>query len=109
MFRAHFRSGLVSRGQLQIIIVDSRHCREAPGNYEVKLGNCGDIGTGTKSKWYRYPSVVGEPVKFWYRYHTNLYRYRNAIFAGFKRNFDLGVRARLSFDSHFEITNVDCI
>ena len=48
MFRAHFRSGLVSRGQLQIIAVDSRHCQEAPGNYEVKLGNCGDIGTGTK-------------------------------------------------------------
>ena len=49
MFRAHFRSGLVSRGQLQIIAVNSRHCREAPGSYEVKLGNCGDIGTGTKS------------------------------------------------------------
>ena len=47
MFRAHFRSGLVSRGQLQIITVNSRRCREAPGNYEVKLGNCGDIGTGT--------------------------------------------------------------
>ena len=49
MFRAHFRSGLVSRGQLQIIAVNSRHYREAPGNYEVKWGNCGDIGTGTKS------------------------------------------------------------
>ena len=49
MFCAHFRSGLVSRGQLQIIVVDSRRCQEASGNYEVKLGNCGDIGTGTKS------------------------------------------------------------
>ena len=49
MFHAHFHSGLVSKGQLQIIIVDSRHCREAPSNYEVKLGNCGDIDTGTKS------------------------------------------------------------
>ena len=79
MFRAHFRSGLVSRGKLQIIDVDSKHCREAPGSYEVNLGNCGDIGidtklggtnthmqfkiqwslgTGTKSVWYRYPSAV---------------------------------------------------
>ena len=79
MFRAHFCSGLVSKGQLQIIAVDSRHCREALGSYEVKLGNCGDIGTGaksvgtdthmqfkiqwslgtsTKSVWYRYPSAV---------------------------------------------------
>ena len=41
-------------------------------------------------------------MKFWYRY-------QHVIFAGFKRNFDLGARARLSFDSHFEITNVDCI
>ena len=49
MFRAHFRSGLVSRGQLHIIIVDSKGCQEAPGSYEVKLGNCGHIGTGTKS------------------------------------------------------------
>ena len=49
MFRAHFRSGLVSRGQLQIIVVDSRRCREVPGSYEVKWGNCGDIGIGTKS------------------------------------------------------------
>ena len=47
--RAHFCIGLVSRGQLQIIVVNSRRCREAPGSYEVKLGNCGDIGTGTKS------------------------------------------------------------
>ena len=47
--RAHFRIGLVSRGQLQIIAVDSRRCREAPGSYEVKLDNCGDIGTSTKS------------------------------------------------------------
>ena len=79
MFRAHFRSGLVSKGQLQIIVVDSKRCREAPDSYEVKLGNCGDIGTGTKSgststhmqfkiqgnlgtdtksMWYRYPSAV---------------------------------------------------
>ena len=49
MFRAHFRSGLVSKGQLQIIVVDSRRYREAPSSYVVKLGNCGDIGTGTKS------------------------------------------------------------
>ena len=49
MFRAHFCSGLVSRGELQIIVVDSRRCREAPGNYEVKLGNCGDISTCTNS------------------------------------------------------------
>ena len=49
MFRAHFRSGLVSRRQLQIIIVNSRRCQEAPSSYEVELGNCGDIGTGTKS------------------------------------------------------------
>ena len=49
MFHAHFRGGLVSRGQLQIIVVDSRRCREALGSYEVKLGNCGDIGTDTKS------------------------------------------------------------
>ena len=48
-------------------------------------------------------------MRFWYRYHTNWYLYRNAIFAGFKRNFDLGARVRSSFDSHFEITNVDCI
>ena len=41
-------------------------------------------------------------MRFWYQY-------RNAIFVGFKRNFDLGARARSSFDSHFEITNVDCI
>ena len=47
MFRAHFCSRLVSKGQLQIITVDSRRCREALGSYEVKLGNCGDIGTGT--------------------------------------------------------------
>ena len=79
MFRAHFRSGLVSRGQLQIIVVDSRHCQEALSSYEVKLGNCGDIGTGTnsggtgthmqfkiqwslgtgtKSVWYQYPNAV---------------------------------------------------
>ena len=49
VFHAHFRSGLVSRRQLQIIAVKSRRCREAPGSYEAKLGNCGDIGTGTKS------------------------------------------------------------
>ena len=49
MFRAHFCSGLVPKGQLHIITVDSRHCREAPGSHGVKLGNCGDIGTGTKS------------------------------------------------------------
>ena len=49
MFCAHFRRGLVSRGQLQIIVVDSRCCQEAQDSYEVKLGNCGDIGTGTKS------------------------------------------------------------
>ena len=49
MFRAHFHSGLVPKGQLQIIAVNSRHCREAPSSHEVKLGNCGDIGTGTKS------------------------------------------------------------
>ena len=48
MFRAHFHSGLVSRGQLQIIVVDSICCQEAQGSYEVKLGNCGDIGTDTK-------------------------------------------------------------
>ena len=48
MFCAHFRSVLVSRGQLQIIAVDSKCSREASGSYEVKLGNCGDIGTGTK-------------------------------------------------------------
>ena len=79
MFCEHFRSGLVSRGQLQIIVVDSRRCRKAPGSDEVKLGNCGDIGTGTnsggsgthiqfkiqwslgtgtKSVWYRYPSAI---------------------------------------------------
>ena len=50
MFHAHFRSSLVSRGQLQIIVVDSRHYREASGNYEVKLGNCGDIGIGIGTK-----------------------------------------------------------
>ena len=49
MFRAHFRSSLVSKGQLHIIAVDSRRCQEAPGSYEMKLGNCGDNGTGTKS------------------------------------------------------------
>ena len=49
MFRAHFRSSLVSKGQLHIIVVNSRRHWEAPGSYEVKLGNCGDIGTGTKS------------------------------------------------------------
>ena len=37
-------------------------------------------------------------MQFWYRYHTNWYRYQHAIFVGFKRNFDLGARARLSFD-----------
>ena len=79
MFCEHFCSGLVSKGQLQIIAFDSRHCREASGSYEVKLGNCGDIGTGTKSVgtgthmqfkiqwslgtgtklvWYWYPSAV---------------------------------------------------
>ena len=75
----------------------------------MKWGNCGDIGTGTTSEWYRYPSAIEEPVDFWYRYHTNWYRYQHEIFDGFKRNFDLGVRACSSFDSHFEITNVDCI
>ena len=30
-----------------IIVVDSRRCREALGNSEVKLGNGGDLGTGT--------------------------------------------------------------
>ena len=49
MFRAHCCRGLVSRGQLQIIVVDSNCCQEAPSSYEVKLGNCGHIGTGTKS------------------------------------------------------------
>ena len=49
MFCAHFRSGLVSRGPLQIIAVDYRPCQEAQSSYKVKLGNCGDIGTGTKS------------------------------------------------------------
>ena len=49
MFRAHFHSSLVSRGQLQIITVDSRCYWEAPSSYEVKLGNYGDIGTGTNS------------------------------------------------------------
>ena len=49
MFRAHFCSGLVSRRQLQIITVDSRRYRKAPSSDEVKLGDCGDIGTGTKS------------------------------------------------------------
>ena len=49
MFRAHFRSGFVSRGQLQIIVVYSRCCREASSSYEVKLDSCGDIGTDTKS------------------------------------------------------------
>ena len=48
MFRAHFCSSLVSRGQFQIIAVDSRCYREASASYEVKLGNCGDIGTSTK-------------------------------------------------------------
>ena len=48
MFRAHFHNGLVSRGQLQIIAIDSRRCREASSLYEVKLRNFGDIGTGTK-------------------------------------------------------------
>ena len=47
MFRAHFRSGLGSGGQLQIIVVDSKRCLEVPGSYEVKLGNYLDIGTGT--------------------------------------------------------------
>ena len=47
MFRAHFRSGLVSKGQLHIIVIASRHCQEALGNYEVKWGNCGDIGSDT--------------------------------------------------------------
>ena len=49
MFRAHFRSDLVSRGQLQIITVDSKRYREASSSYEVKLGNFRDIGTGTNS------------------------------------------------------------
>ena len=49
MFHAHFRSDLVSRRQLKIIVVDSRCYREAPGSYEVKLGICGDSGIGTKS------------------------------------------------------------
>ena len=49
MFCEHFRGGLVSRGQLQIIAVNSRRCREASSIYEVKLGNCGNIGTGTNS------------------------------------------------------------
>ena len=75
MFLAHFRSGLVSKGQLQIIAVDSKRCREVPSSHEVKIGNYGDIGTGTKSEWYWYPSAVREPVEFWYRYHTNWYRY----------------------------------
>ena len=48
-FHAHFCTGLVSKGQLQIIAVDSRSCREAPNSYEVKLGNCGDTDTSTKS------------------------------------------------------------
>ena len=49
MFYAHFHSGVVPIGQLQIIAIDSRRCREALGSHEVKLGNSGDIGTGTKS------------------------------------------------------------
>ena len=49
MFHAHFRRGLVSRGQLQIIVVDSRRFREAPSSYKMKLGNCGGIGIGTES------------------------------------------------------------
>ena len=49
MFRAHFHSGFVSKGKLQIIVVDSKRCREEPSSYEVKWSNCGDFGTGTKS------------------------------------------------------------
>ena len=48
-------------------------------------------------------------MRFWYRYHINWYQYQIAIFAEIKRNFNLGAKAFLSFDSHFEITNVDCI
>ena len=50
MFCAHFRSGLVPKGQLQITVVDSRLYREAVDSHEVKLDNCGDIGIDTKSK-----------------------------------------------------------
>ena len=122
MFCVHFRSGLVSRGQLQIIVVDSRCFREAPGSYEVKLGNCGDIGTDTKSTGIGthmqlsyngvlvpVPNQSGTGTQVLLENHTNWYRYQHVIFAGFQRNFDLGPRARSSFDSHFEITNMDFI
>ena len=104
MFRAYFHSGLVSRGQLQIIVVDSRHCQEASSSYEVKLGNYGDIGTGTHMQ-LRYNGVL-VPVSNQSGTGTQVLLENQA---GFKRNFDLGARARSSFDSHFEITNVDCI
>ena len=55
------------------------------------------------------PTAFGVPVHFLYRYHTNRYRYQHAISTGCERNFDLGVRARSSFDPHFEITNKECI
>ena len=48
-------------------------------------------------------------MHFWYQYHTNWYRYQHAISVGFEWNFDLGARARSSFDPNFEITNEDCI
>ena len=95
----------------------------------MKWGNCGDISTGTKSSGIgthiqmrcsgvlvSVPSQSGTSTHMQMRcsgvlvpYHTNLYRYQHAIFVGFKRNFNLGARARSSFDSNFEITNVDCI
>ena len=46
------------RGHLQIIVVDSRRCREAPDSFEVKSGQ----------QW-----------RHWYRYQINWYRYPQAV------------------------------
>ena len=55
------------------------------------------------------PQSCGVPVHFWYRYHTYWYRYQHVIPARLEQNFNLGARARWSFNHHFEITNEDCI
>ena len=48
------------------------------------------------------PQGCGLPVNFWYRYHTNWYRYQHAISTGLEQNFNLGARARSYFNHHFE-------
>ena len=49
MSRVHFCSGLVPEDNFRSLSSIPGAVGRTPGSYEVKWGNCGDIGTGTKS------------------------------------------------------------